>query len=241
VSYLLYCIFRDPVPPAFEIPDGVTGDRVFTANHNGLGAALSKFAEPDLPPDTSKLPDYETVVESFYRHTTVIPMRYACRVADPYDAIILLRENHDAYEELLHQLEGLAEVATQLLLDGSIVGAETDPPAILPERFPLRSSPSGAAYVDAKKPRYRGPQWGTKAQHALVENLCDSLHVSFVRHKVGFPSCRRSPLLSLYFLVPRHSVESFLRAARHLPGDPSVKLVFSGPRPPYNFVDALQK
>jgi hypothetical protein len=80
------------------------------------------------------------VVESFYRHLTVIPMRYACRVGDPDDAVILLRDNHDAYSALLHELEGLADVRIQVLLDKPTVGAETDRPAILPECFPPHST-----------------------------------------------------------------------------------------------------
>jgi hypothetical protein len=40
--------------------------------------------------------------------------------------------------------------------------------------------------------------------------------------------------------VPRASVESFRRAARHLRPKESVKLLLSGPWPPYNFVDSLE-
>jgi hypothetical protein len=74
----------------------------------------------------------------------------------------------------------------------------------------------------------------------LVKELCDSLYGSFVRHKVEFPSSGRSRLLSLYFLVPRDSVGCFRRAARGLHRNESVKLLLSGPWPPYNFVDSLQ-
>ena len=240
MSYLLYCIFRGRLPAALEIPDGVGGQRVFTANYNGFGAALSKLAEPDSPPDISKLLVYETVVESFYRHLTVIPMRYGCRVGCPYEAIVLLRENHAAYGALLHELEGLAEMGIQVLLDNPRAEAETDRLAIPPECFPPRSGVSGAAYLDAKKLHYLGAQRATMLQNAFVEKLCDSLYGSFVRHKVELPSSSRSHLMSLYFLVPRDSVASFRRAACHLPPNQSVKLLFSGPWPPYNFVDSLQ-
>ena len=54
MSYLLYCIFRGPLPADLEIPAGVGGQRVFTANYKGFGAVLSKLAEPDSPPDISK-------------------------------------------------------------------------------------------------------------------------------------------------------------------------------------------
>ena len=240
MSYLLYCIFRGRFPATLEIPDGVGGYRIFTANYNGLGAAVSKLAEPPAPSGTEDLLAYERVVESFYRHLTVIPMRYGCRVACPYDAVILLRENYQAYSELLLELEGLAEVGIQVLVDNSVAAGETGQSARLPEWFPRRASPSGAAYLEAQKLGCPSDQHATTVQHALIENLCDSLHGSFVRHKVEFPCSKRSHLLSLYFLVPRDSVETFRHTARSLPANPSFKLLLSGPWPPYNFVDVLQ-
>ena len=240
MTYLLYCIFRAPLPPALEIPDGVGGHRVFTANYNGLGAALSKLAEPHSPPDASKLLEYEEVVQSLYRYLTVIPMRYGRRVGCPYEAVILLRENHGAYSALLRELEGLAEMGIQVLLDKPIAEAETDRLAIPPEWFPPPSTSSGAACLKAKELHYLGAERATMAQRALVEHLCDSLDGSFVRHKVEFPSSKRSRFLSLYFLVPRDSVECFRRAARGFPRNECIKLLLSGPWPPYNFVDGLQ-
>ena len=223
---------------ALEIPDGVAGYRVFTANHNGLGAALSKLAEPHAPSDTSDLLAYARVVESFYRHLTVIPVRFGCRVECPYDAVIMLRENHQAYSALLRELEGLAEVGIQVLLENSLAPGETDQSANLPKWFPRHASAPGAAFLTAKKLGRHSDQHATTVQHSLVENLCASLHGSFVRHKVEFPE--RSHLLSLYFLVPRDSVETFRHAACQFPANPSYKLLLSGPRPPYNFVDVLQ-
>ncbi len=236
MSYQLYCIFRQPLPTALEIPDGVAGHRVFTAHYNGLGAALSKVPDPDRAPDDSKLLAYEKVVESFYRRLTVIPLRYGCRVQCPYDAVILLRENHDAYSALLRELEGLAKVGVQVLLDSPMVGGETDRLAIPAECFsPPRVRPR-APFSDTKKPRYPGAQWTVLVLRAWVENLCGSLHGSFVHHIVEFPPSRRSPLL---FLVPCDSVEPFRQTTRHLPPNLSGKLLFSGLWPTYNFVDAL--
>jgi hypothetical protein len=47
MSYLLYCIFRGPLPDDLETSIGVGGQRVLTVSHQGLGAVLSKLAEPD--------------------------------------------------------------------------------------------------------------------------------------------------------------------------------------------------
>ena len=240
MNYLVYCIFRGPLPAALEIPDGVAGYRVFTANYNGLGAALSKLGEPHAPSSTSDLLSYERVVESFYRYLTVIPVRFGCRVECPYDAVVMLRENHRAYSALLRELEGLAEVSIQVLLENSLAAGETDRSANLPKWFARRAPMPGAAYWEAKKLGCQSDQQATTVQHTLVEDLCASLHGSFVRHKVEIPCSKRSHLLSLYFLVPRDAVETFRHAARQLPANSSFKLLLGGPWPPYNFVDVLQ-
>ena len=240
MSYLLYCIFRQPVPEVVKIPDDEFVGRVFTVNYDGLGAALSELARSDEPPDPSQLLAFERVVESFYSHSTVIPMRYGCRVGDPHDAVILLRDNQDACRAVLRQLEGLAEMGIQVLLDNRMHGLGTDRLARLPEWFPSRSGISGTAYLDSTKVGRHSARPRTTVQHALVENLCGRLHGSSIRHKVELTSSGGSRLLSLYFLVPCGSVEAFRFAARHFFADKSREARIEGPWPPYNFVEALQ-
>ena len=241
MSYLVYCIFRGHQPAALEIPDGVDGFRVFTANYNGLGVALSKLPAPDPRFDMSNRLAYERVVESFYRHLTVVPIRFGCRVECPYDAVALLRENADAYLALLRELDGFAEVGIQVRLGSKVAGVGSSRLRTLPDWFPLRSLLSAAAGLDANEGANLGAQHNAMSPNALIENLCDSLHGFFVRHKVELPSSQKSRLLSLHFLVPRDSVETFRCAARHLPANLSFQLQLSGPWPPYNFVDALQR
>ena len=240
MSYLLYCIFHCPLPADLEIPAGVGGQRVFTANYKGFGAVLSNLAEPDSPPDISAILAYETVVESFHCHLTVIPLRYGSRVECPYEAIGLLRKNQDAYRALLHELEGLAEMGIQLLLDNSGAGTESNPWPVPPRSIPLFCA-SGAGYLAAKRQRYLGVDRAALHQRRLVEEVCGSLADFFVRRKEEIPEWSRTQLLSLYFLVPRDSVESFRRAACHLRPQEPVKLLLSGPWPPYNFVDSLER
>jgi hypothetical protein len=110
MSYLLYCIFREPLLDELKVSTGVGGQRVFMVGYQGLGAALSQLAGPDLPHANADLLVYRTVVESFSRHVTVIPLRYGCQVESPWEAVGLLRKNHDAYDALLHELEGLADM-----------------------------------------------------------------------------------------------------------------------------------
>ena len=238
MSYLLYCIFRSPAQPRPGIPPGVGGKPVFVLAQNGLSAGLSELAESDLVPDISQILAYEAVVEDLYRDRTVIPVRYGCRLEGASDARSLLERHRDEYGVLLDELEGLGEMGIQILLDNSGVGTERDAWPVPPKSFPLPCN-SGAAYLAAKRERYLGLDRAGLHERLLVEELWYSLAGLYVRRKVEFPDSNRSRLLSLYFLVPRAAVESFCRAARHFHPKESVKLLLSGPWPPYNFVDSL--
>ena len=240
MSYLLYCIFGASARQDLGLPAGVGGQPVFVVAQNGLSAALSEFAESDLIPDISQTLSYERVVEHFFHDQTVIPLRYGCKLENASEVVCLLEKHHEEYQTLLRELEGLKEMGIRVLLEGSEAGTETKASPLPPESFPGPFS-SGAAFLAAKRQRFLDLDRAVLNQRLLVDELCGPLSGLFVRRKVESPVLTRSRLLSLYFLVPRASVESFRQAARRLHPKAAVKLLLSGPWPPYNFVDALEK
>jgi hypothetical protein len=239
MSCLLYCIFRSPAQPRPGIPPGVGGKPAFVVTRNGLSAGLSELAESDRVPDIPQILAYERVVEFFCRDLTIIPVRYGCQLEDACGALRLLERHREEYSALLDELEGLGEMGIHLLLDGSRDATENDALPVAPQSFPLPCN-SGAAYLAAKRQRYLGLDRLALHERLLVGEVCGSLSGLFVRHKVEFPDSTRNRLLSLYFLVPRGYVESFRQAARHLRSKEPVKLLLSGPWPPYNFVHSLE-
>jgi hypothetical protein len=238
MSYLLYCIFRESSSPDVEIPAGVDAQPVLIVNHEGLGAGVSELVRLESPLDISNVLAYERVVESFYRQMTVIPLRYGCRVEHPSEAVSLLATNHREYGALLRELEGLAEMGIQVLLDGSSANEATDLGTAPPEAFVSQSSVSGAAYLAAKRVHYLGTDQAVLRQEEVVERVCSSLSGLFVRRKVELAFLSRTRLLSLYFLVARGSVERFRQVSRQLSQRETVRMLLSGPWPPYNFVES---
>jgi hypothetical protein len=232
---LLYCVFRSVPQPELEAATGVGGKPVLVMDHGGLGAAISELKEPDLAPDVAAVLAYEGVVEFLFSRRTVIPMRYGCTVRDRSELAAVLDEHHKQYDGLIDGLEGLAEMGIQVPANGCDAPPETDAAAVSPARFP-DSNGSGVSYLLAKKQYYGSADRMVERQDELVKTLCQPLSGLFVRRKVELPS-RGAPLLSLYFLVPRTSVERFREASRQSLKDGRTKLLVSGPWPPYNFVD----
>lgn len=232
MNYLLYCIFGGSAEPIHPLPPGVGGKPVFVVAQKGLSAALSEFAESDLSPDVLQTVDYERVVETFYRSVTVIPLRYGCQVADASEAARMLEKRRGEYETLLRELAGVGEMSLHVLPNGS-----------RPEKGVRSSSPipsptvPGTAYLEARRQHYFCLDQADLEQRRLVEDLCNSLAGLYVRRKVEVPESSSSRPLSIHFLVPRDSIDSFRHAARQRRSWQSLKLLLSGPWPPYNFVD----
>ena len=239
MSYLLYCIFGTAARQDQQLPAGIGRQPVLVVAHNGLSAALSELGESDLVPGIAQTLAYERVVEHFFRDQTVIPMRYGCQLENVSEVISLLEDHHEEYQKLLVDLEGLNEMGIRVLLEESEAGVKTDA-SLVPPDTSLGFSNPGTAYLAAKREHFLELDRAVLDQRLLADELCVSLSGFFVRRRVESPDLTRSRLLSLYFLVPRASLESFRQATRSLRTKESVKLLLSGPWPPYNFVDFLQ-
>ena len=236
MSWLLYAIFRGPLQPGLEPPAGVAGRPVVAVNHLDLGAAVSELAEPEAAADVPSLVAHEQVVEFFFRHRTVIPLRYGAMVGERREVTALLETHQAEYRALLQALDGFAEMGIQLLIDGAPSGVKTGSTADSPAQL-ASAQPPGASYLLAKKLSYRSADRMAERESELAEALCASLAGLFRRRKVERPSATGEGLLSLYFLVPRSAVEEFRQASRQGLKNHRFKLLLSGPWPPYNFVD----
>ena len=235
MSYLLYCVFRGGRPPEAELPTGIQGKTVLVADRSGLGAAVSEIAQIDPVPDVATVLTYEGVVEYLFGQQTIIPMRYGCTVPDRTELDALLDGRHKDCEALLHRLDGLAEMGIQFAASTCDAGPAVDSPEVQPA-YSHPSDRSGVSYLLAKKQHYGSADRVAEARNQRVMTVCQALSGRFVRHKVE-PPASRAPVVSIYFLVPRGSVESFREASRRCLEARLTKLVVSGPWPPYNFAD----
>jgi len=243
MRYLLYCIFRSPQPQKPGTLLGVGGQPVSLVATNGLSAAISKIFHPDMTPDINRVLAYEKVVKLFHHDRTVIPMRYGCVFEEESQVIRLLEERGQHYETLLKELEGCVEMGVRVLISPCAMqntenGFRNSPSPI---QKPQPSNP-GSAYLSARKAHYAQEERFAKENNLVIERCRAAFAGLFVKFKSELPPFRLyqstigDPMLSLYFLVPRRSVERFRQVFRRIRLKESAKLLLSGPWPPYNFV-----
>ena len=105
--------------------------------------------------------------------------------------------------------------------------------AAVPPAFP--PSP-GAAYLASLRNRYPSGNALDGEETQLADRIAGLLSGCSTEQRRELSSSRQGRLLSLYFLTPKSGAEEFRRMVRTISTPRGVKLLLSGPWPPYNFV-----
>jgi hypothetical protein len=236
MSCHLYCIGRTPAAPGVVIPPGVAGRAVRLLTQGGLGLAVSRVGRGDSYHSLAAIRAHEQVVAFLNRRQTVIPLRYGCRLAGEAEAARVLRERSGHYEALLAELNNGVEMGLRLLLPEEPGGSPEPEPCPAPDPGSLGEGP-GLAYLKGRQAHYDRWEAWTREHQRLARELSGAFSGLFLRVKTEGPQ-PRLPLISLYFLVPRESVEAFGRRFRRCRRGSAARMLLTGPWPPYNFAAA---
>jgi hypothetical protein len=230
---MLHCILRHAGQP-LTLPAGVREIRA-----DGLAAVVSDV-DPQLvrAADRPALQGYADLIAGLHRNANLIPMRFGC-VLDGDPAVLRFLDCRRArLATLLDRLDGCVELGIRLLLPAI---EPTEPDAAPPAPRP------GHAHLDLVRRRIQGDTRVAEQARAVRERIESVVAGLFrdARDELGQIDGHR--LLSLYYLVPRESCDSFVGALRLAP-DPDAeampnpldgRCLVSGPWPPYNFVGAI--
>ena len=250
-SYLLYCIFRSSENQVAKNLPGLDGRPLVMVSHNGLSAAVSQTTHPDPAPDVARIMTYQKIIEAFHHDRTIIPMRYGCLLPTRAKITAYLGQQSDHYMSLLNELEDCAEMGIRVLMADCEFGAADFNKKS--KQYPVASTPypaSGKNYLTARKAHYAQEDQFSKESERIVERIRVAFAGLYLQFKSECAGAGQKPpasgihiahsafrnYLSFYFLVPKKSVESFRQTFRHVSCNESLKLLLSGPWPPYNFV-----
>jgi len=249
-KYLVYGIVPTSGTQSPKGIVGVDGQSVFLLSHNGITAVVSRVKRDDAIPSLSRLLAYKGAVEAFHRGNMtggMIPMRYGCMADDKTHIRSLLRKNRVHYTKLLKELAGCVEMGIRVLISECRVrSAECKISATHTPHSSLRNpkpDSSGRAYLAARKTHYLQKEQSSKQMEQFIERFRAIFSGLFVKWKAEVASTGSFPsgsgtrqVVSIYFLVPRDSLDRFRAAFRQAGTGENVKLLMSGPWPPYNFV-----
>ena len=224
MKYLVLCIFK---PDASGLPTGLDPG-VSVVEANGLAAAVTLWSQPEQPPDVVRLLSYERAVAEIHASRAVIPLRFGCIVEGETGILALLQSHRAEYHQLLAQWEDLTEMGLRVLRD-SRADSET--------RAGTRGSTEATQYLADLRERHPGL---TPADQQCAASIMERLRGLYRGARQEARPTAQGRLISLYFLVPRASIDDFRKMACGMQLPSHTKLMLSGPWPPYNFASPRQ-
>lgn len=239
----VYCIIRSTQPLRFgaigiddEWPD------VYTINYRDMAAVVSDVPIAPLDSTRENVLAHERVNETVMRDHTVIPMSFGTIFKTREDIVELLRSAYDAFADVLNKMQDKLEFGLKVLWDRDemvrIIEQEDEDIHRLKQEI---SSQKGSTY-------FARMQYGRLIDAALqqrseryvaefLQRLRDVSVASRVNKAIG-----DKMIMNAAFLVQRDQEQAFDRRIKEIASHfDKLTFKYTGPWPPYNFVNIRLK
>jgi hypothetical protein len=239
----VYCIIKSEQPLAFgALGIGSEPAHVQTVNYRDLAAVVSNTSLVVQDPTRDNVLAHQRVNETVMQHHTVIPMSFGTVFKTDDDIIELLRSAYEAFTDVLNKMEDKFEFGLKVLWDRDQIIREIEEEDEDIRRLKGEiSSQKGSTY-------FARMQYGRLIDAALqarseryVAEIFEALRDVSVASRSNKPIGDRM-IMNAAFLVSRATEEAFDARVKQI-GSRYDKLTFkyTGPWPPYNFVNIRLK
>ena len=239
----VYCIIRASKPLHFgAIGIGTEPSEVQTVSHEGLAAVVSDTPVEIFDATRENVLAHERVNEAVMRQHTVIPMSFGTVFKTRDDIVELLRGAHAAFSDVLTKMEDKLEFGLKVLWDRDVVVGEIEREDEDVQRLKKEiSSQKGSTY-------FARMQYGRLIEAALqtrsercVADIFDQLRDVSVASRANKPIGDKM-IMNAAFLVSRDQEGAFdARVKRVGSRYGNMTFKYTGPWPPYNFVNIRLK
>ena len=240
----VYCIIRSERQLDFGSIGIGGGQRVYTVSHRNLAAIVSDTPIVIYDPTRENVLAHEFVNETVMREYTVIPMSFGTVFRSEDDVGELLRSTFQAFSDVLDKMQDKIEFGLKVLWDRDKVVANLER-----ENDEIRRLKDEISRHTSSSTYFARMQLGRLIEAALEEvgtryvaDIHDALKPVAVASRSNKPIGDRM-ILNAAFLVDRASEQAFDERVKETSRKYEELLTFkySGPWPPYNFVNIKLK
>ena len=240
----VYCIIRNDRSREFgEIGIG-SGARVYTVNHKDLAAVVSDTPIVIYDPTRENVLAHEFVNETVMREFTLIPMSFGTVFRSENDVQALLKSTYQAFTDVLDKMQDKIEFGLKILWDRDKVVA-----AIERDNDEIRRLKDEITRNAASSTYFARMQLGRLVEAAMEEasnRYVTDIHEQLKDVSVASRSNKvigDRMILNAAFLVERKDEKSFDERVKaiSLQYEDLLTFKYTGPWPPYNFVNIKLK
>ena len=239
----VYCIIEATDPLRFG-PIGIGADPsdVYTVHYRTLAAVVSDAPLEVLDSTRENVLAHERVNETVMREHTVIPMSFGTIFKTREDIVELLRSAAEAFGDVLNKMQNKLEFGLKVLWDRDLaireVEAEDEDIGRLKKEISGQKGPTYFARM----------QYGRLVDAALqtrseryVAHILDQLRDVSVASRINKPIGDKM-IMNAAFLISREKETAFDARVKSIAGRfDKLTFKYTGPWPPYNFVNIRLK
>jgi Gas vesicle synthesis protein GvpL/GvpF len=239
----VYCIIKTEESLRFgRIGIGSEPADVHTVNYRDIAAVVSDTPLEVYDPTRENVLAHERVNEAVMREYTVIPMSFSTVFKTSEDIVELLKTAYDAFRDVLVKMQDKVELGVKVLWEPETVIREIEK-----EDENLRllrqeiSSQKGSTYFARMQYGRLVDSLLAERSEQLVNDIFTTLSSVSVAARTNKPIGDKM-ILNAAFLISRHRESDFDAKVKEIDTRyANLKFKFTGPWPPYNFVNIRLK
>jgi hypothetical protein len=239
----VYCIIKSERPLSFG-PLGIGADPadVHTVHYRDIAAVVSNTPMVVQDPTRDNVLAHQRVNETVMQQHTVIPMSFGTVFKTDDDIMELLRSAYDAFSDVLNKMQDKFEFGLKVLWDRDqiIREIEEEDEDIRRLKGEISSQKGSTYFARMQYGRLIDAALQTRSERYVAE-IFSALRDVSVASRSNKPIGDRM-IMNAAFLVARNLEEAFDARVKDI-GQRYEKLTFkyTGPWPPYNFVNIRLK
>jgi len=219
---------------------GIEGAHVYNIPYRDIGIAVSDLDErykKNVNPD--HILKHEEVAERLMERFTVLPMKFFTIFKNKEEILSMMSEYYDSFNENLDRLRGKLEFGLKVIWSGNTIKKRIAENNTGQGQSELLSNGSLAQnYVMEKFEKYKTDRQFKEEGHKYISTVNRFFSGFAVEEKLNMLKSE-GLLLTASYLVEKAKQDDFKQAFERLKknGPNDLKYLFSGPWPPYNFIN----
>jgi hypothetical protein len=236
----VYAITCPHIGAAFKLV-GLEGREVFFLHNDRIAAACSLHSGNPLLPTRENLWRQEQIAEALMAGGPMLPVRFATTFASEQDLRQTLDKHREALAEGLIRVQGCVELGLRVLwpLDEAAETSDETGALQLPACTAVTRDAPGRQYMLGRL----ADETQRRQRQVRAERFAEAIRrslASLVRQQTERRLVTPRMLLMAAYLVERDRVEAIRERIRALGSQyPELRLLCTGPWPPYHFAPCL--
>lgn len=228
----VYCVLDSRLQEIDE-NTGLNGCKLYCVSYEGISAIISDVQKVDY--NANNLLLHESVNEGMMRHSTVLPMRFGTVMSSDAKVKEMLERYFDDFNENFLRLAGQVEMGVKVIWPVDEIKKDICS-GVASGEHELSRIPAGIAYLKRRMKEIFIEEALKEKADKMAWEVDEILRPYFVDHRVRTMVTEKMAINSSY-MVFKNQAEMFRRKASEIKLlFPDIKILVSGPWPPYNFI-----